>query len=207
MAAIAPLSDTPKAADKAITTVNRRPTSVTTSSPDVVTEIRPCCNRCQRRLSSTEDGGLYTAVRDDLAESGPAAPVVEPVDLPANAVAAWKSPADLRTYGTATLVLVRGRTHVALTNTCLEPACDANRVKFGKFYDTFDQSGLKPKLQPVRAHRSRSVAGIVKRLAPPVFIGPGHALGAFRDDSEGVRLGAARRSRRSLESGPRGPAA
>lgn len=68
--------------------------------------------------------------------------------------ARWKSPADdSTTYGTATLVLVRGANYVALTNTCLEPACDANRVKFGKFYDTFDQSGLKSKLQPVRAQK------------------------------------------------------
>lgn len=46
-------------------------------------------------------------------------------------------------WGTAAVVLSRGTTYVALINTCVEPSCDANRVEYGKFLDSFDQSGLK----------------------------------------------------------------
>lgn len=46
-------------------------------------------------------------------------------------------------WGTVAVVLSRGTTYVALINTCVEPSCDANRIAYGKFLDSFDQSGLK----------------------------------------------------------------
>jgi hypothetical protein len=57
--------------------------------------------------------------------------------------ARWMTRDGAGRFGTATYVLGRGLTYVAITNTCAESVCNANRELFARFIDSFDQSKLK----------------------------------------------------------------